>query len=70
MGVSQKRDKKYGAKVYNARLRPGMPLQAHVLKMTRLFTHLELIGKPVDDEQAALMLLSSLHSRYVALKMH
>ena len=57
------------AKVYNARLRPGMPLQAHVLNMTRLFTHLELIGKPVDDEQAALMLLSSLHSGYVALKM-
>ena len=46
-----------------------MPLQAHVLNMTRLFTHLELIGKPVEDEQAALMLLSSLHSGYVALKM-
>ena len=37
--------------------------------MTRLFTHLALIGKPVEDKQATLMLVSSLHSGYIALKM-
>ncbi|XP_021719089.1 uncharacterized protein LOC110686808 [Chenopodium quinoa] len=68
-GCLTKERQEVWAKVYNARLRPGMPLQPHVLNMTRLFTHPELIGKPVDDEQAALMLLSSLYSGYVALKM-
>ena len=66
--LSKERQEVWG-KVYNARLRPGMPLQAHVINMTRLFNHLELIGKPVEDEQAAHMLLSSLHSGYVGLKM-
>ena len=66
MGVSAKKRKEVWARVYSARLRPGMPLQAHVQKITRLFNHLELVGKPVEDEQAAHMLLSSLHSGYVA----
>ena len=48
-GCLSKERQEVWARVYSARLRPGMPLQAHVQKMTRLFNHLELIGRLVED---------------------